>query len=124
MKIPGLAQVTAESPDDAIIAAIDLAGAYLTIARPYHRRNDFPETLSLRSYSFYEIIHEDEARSRPNPWAWVKPDDIGPSSRRNPALLERLKNLSERGLLEIRYDGNLPRFRVKRFHLKEKEDVS
>lgn len=118
MSIPGITRVTAESTDAEILTAIDLAGAYLSIARPHHRQHDFPDNLHLKNYSFYEIINDDEAKNRPNPWAWVKPQDIGSSSRRNPALLERLKGLVAQDRLEIEYNGLLPRFRVKRSHLK------
>lgn len=116
MRIPGLKRVAANYSDEEIMAAIDLAGAYLTLTRPHHRRDDFCSDLHLRNYNSHEMQH---ARNLQNPWAWVKPADIGPTSTRKTDLLERLKKMTEQGILEMRYHGYLPRFRVRRPHLHD-----
>lgn len=90
-KIP---QVTAISTDDEIVAAINYAGGH----RYPWRRNDFPEEGSSYTKS------------------WVKPQDIGDSNigPGGDALLKRLKIMTTSKILEMKYAGNLPRFRVKR----------
>jgi hypothetical protein len=98
MEIPGLNLVNHESSAREIMVAINLAGAYIAAANLHHRRYDRPQKEKFRTYSGF---------------AWVKPQDIGPSSTRNTKLLEKLKRMVKAEILEIRYFGSLPRFRVK-----------
>lgn len=114
MRIPGLARIEdgTSASTKAITDAIDLAGAYLAIARPHHRRHDLPMNFSPDN-SWHQ------RPTRYNSWAWVKPDDIGYTNHRDPALTLRLKKLAAEKILEMRYYGNLPRFRVRRPHLME-----
>jgi hypothetical protein len=101
MEIPGLNLVTHDSSVREIMNAINLAGAYIAAANLHHRRYDVPRQSERQKFLTY------------SGFAWVKPADIGPTSTRNTRLLEKLKRMVESGILEMRYSGSLPRFRVK-----------
>lgn len=71
-------QVTHASTDLEIIEAIEAAGSHK-----------------------YPWRYYDQARPGDNnPLAWIIPNDIGFSSRRNPRLLRRLHKMVEQGILE------------------------
>ena len=77
----GKSTVTAQSSDEEIMNAIDAAGEH----RYYWRRSDWPKEGSNNTKS------------------WVKPGDIGLSTREDTSLLKRLKGMVASGLLEQRY---------------------
>ena len=104
MRIPGLKNCGHDYHGHEILTAIVLAGAYIAAANPYHRRHDIPKNKDRRHLSH-------------SGFAWVIPNDIGYSSTGDTRLLERLKKLTKKGLLEMRYHGDMPRFRVVRKHL-------
>ena len=86
-------QVTAESSDEEILAAIDAAGE----KRWSWRSSDIPSP------------------DDPDQKSWVKPGDIGESTSANPKLLERLWALRFEGLLDVHPYINPPRFRTIKF---------
>lgn len=83
--------VSAESTDQEIIAAIREA----SVSTVPEERGDTPDP------------------DDPNQNAWVLPKDIGESTAKDPSLLNRLKDMVDKGLLEIHLFGNRPRFRIR-----------
>ncbi len=82
--------VDANSTNNEILNAIRIAGGH----RFAWRRSDWPRDKEKNQHS------------------WVRPRDIGRSTRKDQSLTKRLNALAAVGLLERRFACNMPRYRV------------